>query len=603
MPNYFQKLLYVLPAKRSSLFYMVLLFLMTSLIEVVGIGIVGPFIALATNPSLIHQHSVLSQLFAYSPFADENRFLALLGLTVAIAFCLKAFVSWFTQSRIVRFSDKQQRLLIVKIVREYLSAPYVYHTLKNSSSIVDSVMEIASTFTIAVLTPLLSTLANGFVATALFILLCTTSASTMVVLLITLIPIFLFFNSFKTRIQAWGKQVRISKESIIKIINHAFGGIKETKVIGCEGFFEQQIEEQAIKLEHAHGNFAAFKMLPRFAMEAVMVSVILGIVSVSLLLSSGGIENLTSVLGIYALASIRMLPAISNSITGVNQLRNTSYTVHQIYSELRGLEEAKTNGRSRSIAQSPLNLSLTPTASSTTMPFGQKIELHDLVYRYPGASEDALRGISLALEKGASIAFIGKSGAGKTTLIDIILGLLEPQSGDLTVDGRSIYKDMQGWQNLVGYIPQSIFLMDETLERNIAFGVPDHLIDAERLRQAIAAAQLQEVVERLPEGIYTKVGERGVLLSGGQRQRVGIARALYHEREILVLDEATAALDNETERLVTEAIKALSGNKTVITIAHRLSTIRHCDRIYLLEHGKVAKVGTYDEVVHESVSV
>lgn len=425
----------------------------------------------------------------------------------------------------------------------------------------------------------------------------------MAILLVTLVPVFLFFNSFKEKIKTWGKQVRISKESIIKIINHAFGGIKETKVIGCEEFFEKQVKEQAIKLEHAHSNFAAFKMLPRFAMEAVMVSVVLGIVSVSLLLSSGGIENLTSVLGIYALASIRMLPAISNSITGVNQLRNTSYTVYQIYSELRGLEEAKTNGRSRSITQSPLNLSLTPTASLTSMPFEQKIELHDLIYRYPGASEDALQGISLAVEKGESIAFIGKSGAGKTTLIDIILGLLEPQSGDLTVDDCSIYKNMQGWQNLVGYIPQSIFLMDETLERNIAFGVPDHLIDAKRLQQAIAAAQLQEVVERLPEGIYTRVGERGVLLSGGQRQRVGIARALYHEREILVLDEATAALDNETERLVTEAIKALSGNKTVITIAHRLSTIRHCDRVYLLEHGKVAKVGTYDEVVHESVSV
>ncbi|MEM8614686.1 MAG: ATP-binding cassette domain-containing protein, partial [Cyanobacteria bacterium P01_H01_bin.105] len=313
-------------------------------------------------------------------------------------------------------------------------------------------------------------------------------------------------------------------------------------------------------------------------------------------------ENLTSVLGIYALASIRMLPAISNSITGINQLRNTSYTVHQIYSELRGLEEAQASGKSRSIAQSLLKLSPIQRATSKVMPFDQKIELQNLVYRYPGASEDSLQDISLTLNKGESIAFIGKSGAGKTTLIDIFLGLLEPQFGDLTADGCSIYEDIRGWQNLIGYIPQSIFLMDETLERNIAFGVPDHLIDSERLQRAIAAAQLQEVVERLPEGVYTKVGERGVLLSGGQRQRVGIARALYHEREILVLDEATAALDNETERLVTEAIKALSGKKTIITIAHRLSTIQHCDRIYLLEYGKVIKYGTYDEVVNESVS-
>lgn len=602
MPSYFKELLYILPAKRVSLFLMMLLFLITSSIEVVGIGIVGPFIAFATNPSLIQQNSILSQIFAYSPFISENRFLAFLGIAVGSIFCLKSYISWFTQARIVRFSDKQQRLIIVEVISRYLTAPYVYHTQKNSSSIVDSVMEIANVFTTAVLSPLLTTMANSCVAIALFVLLCITSPLTMLVLLIMLTPIFIFFNSFKNKIQAWGKQVRISKESIIKTINHAFGGIKETKVIGCEDFFEYQIEEQAIGLEQAHGNFAAFKMLPRFVMEAAMVSVILGIVSVSLLLSDGGVENLTSVLGIYALASIRMLPAISNSITGINQLRNTSYTVHQIYSELRGLEEAQASGKSRSIAQSLLKLSPIQRATSKVMPFDQKIKLQNLVYRYPGASEDSLQDISLTLNKGESIAFIGKSGAGKTTLIDIFLGLLEPQFGDLTADGCSIYEDIRGWQNLIGYIPQSIFLMDETLERNIAFGVPDHLIDSERLQRAIAAAQLQEVVERLPEGVYTKVGERGVLLSGGQRQRVGIARALYHEREILVLDEATAALDNETERLVTEAIKALSGKKTIITIAHRLSTIQHCDRIYLLEYGKVIKYGTYDEVVNESVS-
>ncbi|MEM9219268.1 MAG: ABC transporter ATP-binding protein [Cyanobacteria bacterium P01_F01_bin.150] len=587
MYDYFKKLLFILPAKRSSLFYMALLFLMTSIVEVIGIGIVGPFIALATNPSFIDKYSALSWAFTHSPFTDENYFLAILGVLVAIAFCFKAFVSWFTQASIVRFSDKQQRLIIVRLVREYLFAPYVYHTLKNSSSIVDSVIEIASTFTMSVLSPLLSTLSNILVASALLILLYVTSPSTILILLLTLTPVFLFFNSFKAKVKRWGKQVRTSKESIIRTINHSFGGIKETKIIGCESFFEHQVELQAVKLEHAHGDFAAFKMLPRFVVEAVMVTVILSIVSVSLLLSNGAVENLTSVLGIYALASIRMLPAISNSIAGVNQLRNTSYTVNQIYTELRGLEETT----------SDLNPSGSQTTAQSKMQFDRQVDLKDLVYRYPSASEDSLKGVSLTLNKGESIAFIGKSGAGKTTLVDIILGLLEPQFGDLLVDGHSIFQDRRGWQNLVGYIPQSIFLMDETLERNIAFGVPDHLIDSERMMRAIAAAQLKEVVDGLPEGIHTKVGERGVLLSGGQRQRVGIARALYHEREILILDEATAALDNETERLVTESIKELSGKKTIITIAHRLSTIKHCDRIYLLERGSIVKSGSYHEVV------
>ena len=231
------------------------------------------------------------------------------------------------------------------------------------------------------------------------------------------------------------------------------------------------------------------------------------------------------------------------------------------------------------------------------MPFFDEIILDRITYSYPNVPEIALKNISLTIKKGQSIALIGKSGAGKTTLVDVILGLLTPDNGDIRVDDASIYKSLRFWQNLIGYIPQAIFLIDDTIERNIAFGVPDHLIDLQRVEKAIQAAQLVELIEQLPNGIKTTIGERGVRLSGGQRQRVGIARALYHEREILVLDEATAALDNETESLVSEAIKSLSGTKTIIIIAHRLTTVEHCDCIYLLEKGRIIKSGSYQEVV------
>jgi len=198
---------------------------------------------------------------------------------------------------------------------------------------------------------------------------------------------------------------------------------------------------------------------------------------------------------------------------------------------------------------------------------------------------------------GQSIALIGKSGAGKTSLVDVFLGLLIPQSGDIQVDGHSVYQDLTAWQRSIGYIPQSIFLMDDTIRRNIAFGVTDHLVDEKRLSYALELAQLSELVKELPEGLQTSVGERGVRLSGGQRQRIGIARALYHEREILVLDEATSALDNETEAMVSEAIRALSGTKTMIIIAHRLTTVEHCDRVYAMDKGQIVKCGSYQEVV------
>jgi ATP-binding cassette, subfamily B, bacterial PglK len=201
------------------------------------------------------------------------------------------------------------------------------------------------------------------------------------------------------------------------------------------------------------------------------------------------------------------------------------------------------------------------------------------------------------------IALIGKSGAGKTTLVDVILGLLQPEKGDILADGESIYQNIRSWQDLVGYIPQSIFLVDDTVERNIAFGVPNSKIDSAKLERVIKVAQLGELVEQLPNGIKTQVGERGIRLSGGQRQRIGIARALYHEREILVLDEATAALDNETESLISEAINSLAGQKTLIIIAHRLSTVKNCDRIYLLEKGRIVNSGTYQEVVMSKLNV
>jgi ATP-binding cassette, subfamily B, bacterial PglK len=231
------------------------------------------------------------------------------------------------------------------------------------------------------------------------------------------------------------------------------------------------------------------------------------------------------------------------------------------------------------------------------MSFDKQIVLDRLTFAYPTTARKALDDISLTIHKGQSIGIIGKSGSGKTTLVDVILGLFEPQSGDIQVDGVSVYRDLRAWQNILGYVPQSIFLTDDTLERNIAFGVPDHLIDRDRLDKAIEMSQLQDVVAQLPDGLQTLVGERGVLLSGGQRQRVGIARVLYHQREILVFDEATAALDSETEHLVTEATKALSGSNTIIIIAHRLSTIEHCDCIYQIEQGKVVKSGSYQEVV------
>ena len=596
-----KRLLYIIPASKISIAWMVILFIFSSGLEVIGIGAIAPFINLAGKPELIHEYSILDKLFSLSAISDESQFIAFLGLLVILIFCAKVFVAWLTQVIIYKFSSRQQRLLINKLLDRYLSASYTYHLEKNSSYVVDNVIEVANKFTFIV-QPLFVSVANFLIAISLFVLLWYTSSAVMLILLLVLLPIIIVINSFKQKLRNWGKQNRHSKGELLKVINHSLGGIKETKVIGCENFFKNQVATYTQQLEASQSNFFSFSIMPRFLIEAVMLVSTISVISYFLFIGND-INQLHSVLGVYALASIRFLPAFSQAVGGVNALRNNSFTIDQIYLDLKKLQQQDqdlshqqrmVSGRRKDpVAQTLAKLS-----------FQDSLRLENISYRYPNQLDNAIADLSLTIQKGESIAFIGKSGAGKTTLVDIILGLLIPQQGDLKVDGQSIYDNLRGWQNLVGYIPQSIFLADDTIKHNIAFGIPQELINLERLYQAIEAAQLSEVIDNLPNGIDTRVGERGVLLSGGQRQRVGIARALYHEREILVLDEATAALDNETEKLVTEAINALSGKKTLITIAHRLTTVEQCDRIYQLDQGNIIRAGKYAEVVkpHKLVS-
>jgi ABC-type multidrug transport system fused ATPase/permease subunit len=338
------------------------------------------------------------------------------------------------------------------------------------------------------------------------------------------------------------------------------------------------------------GLASGYSNLPRYIVEAVIISFLIVFAFLFVTFNHDDSQNITSIFGIFAIASIRLLPATGNTISCISVIRYNIHSLDSLYAELKEAEEFEFQNGFNTL----------PVYHSLLQPklaFQSQITIKNLVYKYPNAQKDTLDSISLTIEKGHSIGLIGKSGSGKTTLVDVLMGLLSPQSGDILVDGISVKNQVRAWQNLIGYVPQSIFLIDDTLERNIAFGVPDNQIDRQKVQAALQAAQLSEVVERLPMGLNTAVGERGVLLSGGQRQRVGIARALYHEKEILVFDEATAALDHETENLITDATKALSGSKTIIIIAHRLSTIEHCDRIYRLEQGCITQSGNYQTVV------
>jgi ABC-type multidrug transport system fused ATPase/permease subunit len=384
------------------------------------------------------------------------------------------------------------------------------------------------------------------------LLLIKINAIALILIALLLLISFGLLHPMRNRLARWSKERFHAYGEMIRIINHGLGGLKETRVIGCESYFKNQMEEQSRIYAKSSTLASAYGNLSRFVLEPLMMSFLIGFTFLFITLNQNQTQNLTEVLGIFALASVRLLPAVGNLISGINVIRGNSYSLDRLFFDLKELEKEKLINNFDSARVSN---KLLPKGQQTFR-FSDKVILDGLTFQYPNTTRNVLEHISLSIRKGESIGLIGKSGAGKTTLIDVILGLFIPQFGDIKVDGVSVYSNLRTWQNMLGYVPQSIFLIDDSLERNIAFGVPDHLIDQHKLKKAIEMAQLSEVVDQLPAGVKTIIGERGVLLSGGQRQRVGIARVLYHEREILVFDEATAALDTETEHLITEATKA-----------------------------------------------
>ena len=594
MSQFSSKLLYLTKGHHKSLVAMVFLFLFISCLEVFGTGMIAPFIAVATNPSLVKTNQWLNLAYRQLNFGSEQQFLIVLGVIVLIAFYVKAFLSFESQKAVFKFGYTLKSELSYKLLKTYLEAPYSFHLRINSATLIQNVITTTDNVCLGVVMPLLTAISNAAITLALILLLIKTSSMALVLIAILLPLVIGLVMSLRSRLAFWSKEGWEASAEMIRILNHGLGGLKEIRVIGCESYFEQQMKDQTKRFSQNLTLAQGYSNLPRFVIEAFMITFLVSFTLLFIRLNQREGQSLTAILGIFALASIRLLPAISNFVSNVNTFKSNTFAIDKLFFDFKEIEKGQILPAA-GINKYPKNSSSSPDKLSFSL--REEVVLDKITFQYPDTSRKSLDEISLTIQKGQSIGLIGKSGAGKTTLVDVFLGLFIPQSGDIRVDGTSVYSNLRDWQNMLGYVPQSIFLIDDTLERNIAFGVPDHLIDQDRLVKAIEMAQLSEVVAQLPKGIETHVGERGVLLSGGQRQRVGIARVLYHEREILVFDEATAALDNETEQLVTEATKALSGEKTIIIIAHRLSTIKHCDRIYQIDQGQILKSGSYQEVV------
>lgn len=562
--------------------------------EVLGVSAVFVLLGVLAQPEEIGGSAVLSWAFETFGFSDISKFqiamaVGVLGVVMA-GLAVKALGAY----AIIRFAAMRSYSLSSRLLEAYLHQPYVWFLSRNSSDTSHRVLGEVDRLVNNVIMPSLRLLSSAVLALAIvgFLVVVDPLISVLSALLLCggYAMIYLWL---RRRLQRLGKEMLVRSGDRYRLVNELSGGFREVKLLGIEDHYMSRYDNVAQRFARAAAILQIMGELPRFVLEALTFGVLLVLVFVLLLRNDGNLLTTIPTLGIFAYAVMRLLPALQQIYHGLASVRANVPALDLIHGDLIEARSA-THGR----FLSPVS------GASSSLKLTERLDLNGLRFRYPETSRAALNGISLSIPARQTVGLVGGTGAGKTTLVDLILGLLTPEEGELRIDGVPIARDnLRAWQRTVGYVPQSIYLTDDTVAANIAFGVPPEEIDMNAVERAAHLAALHNfIVSDLSEGYRSVVGERGVRLSGGQRQRIGIARALYRDPSVLVLDEATSALDNITERVVMEAIASLRDEKTIILIAHRLTTVRDCDMIFMIEHGRLAAQGRYNELLESNQS-
>ena len=588
MIEVYRKLRDLLDARERRMFVLLgAIMIVVAFAEVLGISTVFVLLGVLADPAAALEKpwlGWLNEMLGLDLFTFQVVLAGGVLVVVLAGLAIKALGTY----AIIRFSNMRGATISARLLRAYLSRPYAWSLTRNTSEIANRVLAEADRIVGQVLMPGLLLLANILMAGALIVFLLVVDPL-VALSAATLIgggyaAIFLWLRQ---RMRWHGRKVLTHTETRFRLTGEATGGFKEVKLAGLEDSYSRRHERLSRQRAHHQARIQIIGRLPRYALEALTFAVLVGIVFALLLRSGGDIVAAIPILGVIAFAVMRLLPALQQIYGALAAIRGGTPVLEAIHADYMAAL-AENGGRLAALPPPPAPLALT-----------RALVLEEVRYAYPTAARAALQGVSLAIPARATVGVVGGTGAGKTTLIDVILGLLVPQAGALLVDGVALdASNRRAWQASIGYVPQSIYLTDDTVAANIAFGVPPEAIDHAAVERAARIAALHDfVIAELPQGYNTVVGERGVRLSGGQRQRIGIARALYHDPSLLILDEATSALDTLTERAVMEAVDNLRDDKTVILIAHRLSTVRGCDTIFLMEEGRVAASGSYDDLV------
>ena len=571
-------------SQRKRFYTLQILVVLMAFIEIIGVTSIIPFMALVGDMSQLQHDTIIAKVYQASGITSESQFVLSLGVGVLIMLFISAIVSTFTIWRLSMFASGVGSEISTRLYTYYLKRGWLFHVSRSGAQLTRNIATESARVSSGIIMPLMQM--NARIVLALFISLSIFIYDPKVAaigLAVFAIAYFILFKIVRVRLQNNGRAISQVNEQRFRLMNEGFGGIKDILLLGRDKNFIKRFNQTSRTISYSQGTNAALTQVPRYFMELIAFGSIIALVLYLIVNHDSNFGMILPILSAYALATFKLLPAFQQIYTSIATIKGNIAAFESIQQDLNNSRQTKLE-----ILESEKNY----------LRSKQQISLENVTFTYPGKEESTLDQLNMSISVNSVVGIVGPSGSGKSTLIDILLGLIEPQQGQLKVDGTIINEqNRRSWQNTIGFVAQSIFLSEGTIVENVAFGIPQDQIDLEQAQQALKLAHLTELIQSLEQGIHTKVGERGVQLSGGQRQRIGIARALYHEAEVLVFDEATSSLDGVTEKMIMEAIHDFSGQKTIIMIAHRLKTVQKCDQIFFINKGQVVDQGTYQELI------
>ncbi|MCE9664020.1 ABC transporter ATP-binding protein/permease [Halomonas sp. M5N1S17] len=578
--------------QRKKLLRLQFLVVLMSLAEIAGVVSIGPFMALVGDMNQLKGEGMMAELYRASGFEEPHGFLFWMGIGVLVVLTSSALLSMYTIWRLSMYGARVGAELSSRLYRHYMHQTWLFHAGGSSSQLTNQIAQECQRITSKIINPLMQM--NAKLVLAVFmsvVIFLYNPVVALAGLAIFFIAYVLLFRTVRRRLIRNGKTISQAQRLRFKLMSEGFGGIKDALLLGRQQMFTDRFDGASGRFAEAQGTTQALSQAPRYAMELVAFGSVIFLILYLLAAHQGNLGTILPVLSVYALAGFKLLPAFQQVYTSISQIRGNLAAFDALRDDLRASARVQHTPRSHQA----------PDAQEDSWVPCHAIRLENVTFTYPGKLEPALRGVDLEISVNQMVGLVGASGSGKSTAIDLLMGLVEPGQGRLLVDDQPVTSaNRRAWQNTLGFVPQSIFLADSSIRENIGFGLPPDVIDDEKVRHAASLAHLDEFLGELPDGLETRVGERGVQLSGGQRQRIGIARALYHDAEVLIMDEATSALDGISEKLIMDSIQKFLGKKTIIIIAHRLATVEKCNIIYMFRKGCVVDRGSYRELMNKN---